>query len=120
MLKQRAALLLAIPAFALAACGGDSDEDKIKDIINDGSENPQTICDHATDKLLQQVGGSVDACKTAAKEAEEDEGGDTDKPDSIDVSIDGDKATAKFEDKDGDNTVQFVKDGDEWKIDAVS
>ena len=120
MFKQRAALLLAIPAFALAACGGDSDEDKIKDIINEGSENPQTICDNATDKLLEQVGGSVDACKKAAKEAEEQEGADTEKPESIDVTVDGDKATAKFKDEDGDNTVRFVKDGDDWKVDEVA
>lgn len=117
MLKTRAALLLAIPALALGACGGDSDEDKIKDIINQGSENPETICENATDKVLEQVGGSVDACKKAAGEADE---GDNKKPEDIDVTVDGDKATAKFKDEDGDNTVRFVKEGDDWKIDAVS
>lgn len=119
MLKTRAALLLALPTLAFAACGGDSDEDKIKAIIEDGAKNAETICDNATDKLLKQVGGSADACKKAAKEAEKEDGGD-EAPENIDVSIDGDKATAKFKDEDGDNTVRFVKEGDDWKVDEVA
>jgi hypothetical protein len=113
------AVLLAVPAFALAACGGDSDEDKIKDIINDVSENAETLCDNATDKVLDQVGGSADECKKQAREAEAQDPDDG-KPENIDVTVDGDKATAKFEDNDGEQqTVTFVKDGDDWKVDAI-
>ena len=118
MLRTRLAVLLTVPALAFAACGGDSDEDKIKDIINDGSENAESICDHATQKVLAQVGGSVDECKKQAREAEKEDP-DSGKPENIDVNVDGDKATAKFKDDDGDNTVNFVKDGDDWKIDAI-
>jgi hypothetical protein len=118
MLKHRVALLLALPVLALGGCGGDSDEDKIKAIVNDGAEDPSTICDHMTKKLLDQVGGSVDACKKQAKQADD---GNNEKPDKIDVKVDGDKATAKFKGSDGDdNNVTFVKDGGDWKVDAVA
>ncbi|HEX2086503.1 MAG TPA: hypothetical protein VHF89_12535 [Solirubrobacteraceae bacterium] len=114
MPKGRMALLLAVPALALGACGGDSDEDEIKAIIEDGAENPSSICDNATKRVLDQLGGSEESCKKAA---EGEEG--SDKPDDIDVEVDGEKATAKFKDEDGDNTVRFVKEGDTWKVDAV-
>jgi hypothetical protein len=118
--KRRIAVFLAVPTLALAACGGDSDEDQIKDIINDVSKNAETICDKSTDRLLEeQLGGSKEECEKQAKEAEE---GDTDGDvENIDVEIDGDKATAKFKDNEGDdNTVDFVKEDGDWMIDKIA
>ena len=118
--RNRLALLLALPALALGACGGDSDEDQIKDIINDVSENAATICDKSTDRLLEEtLGGSKEECEKQAKEAEEsDTDGDVE---NIEVEVDGDKATAKFKDNDGDdNTVQFVKEDGDWKVDEIA
>jgi hypothetical protein len=119
-MRTRIALLLAIPTLALAACGGDSDEDQIKDIINGVSENAETICDKSTDRLLEeQLGGDKEECKKQAAEAEEgDADGDVK---DLEVKVDGDKATATFTDNDGDdNTVDLVKEDGDWMIDKIA
>lgn len=118
-MKTRMALLLAVPTLALGACGGDSDEDKIKDIINDGSENAVSICENATDKLIkEQLGGTRESCEKQAEEAEKgDKDGDVK---DLKVEVDGDKASANFTDNDGDaNKVSFVKEDGDWKIDKI-
>ena len=114
MLKHRAALLLALPTFAFAACGGDSDEDKVKAIINDGAADPVSICGNLSNDLLKQVGGSQEACEKTA--AQDDKG---DKPENLKVTVDGDKATATFKDDDGDNKIRFAKQGDDWKVTSI-
>jgi hypothetical protein len=117
-MKRRAALLLALPTLAFAACGGDSDEDKITKVIKDGSSDAASICRNATDRFLETTfGGTREECEKAATESEKTD--KDDKPEGIKIEVDGDKATAKFKDGDGDNTVTLVKDGDDWKVDAV-
>ena len=122
MSLPRLATLLAVPALALslAACGGggDSDEDKIKSVIQDVARDAATICEHSTQKILDNVGGSVEECKKQA-EANPDDSSEEVKGE-IEVSVDGDKATARFTDNDGvEQNVSFVKDGDDWLVDAV-
>jgi hypothetical protein len=116
MFKPRGlALLLVVPALALGACGGgDSDEDDIKGIINDVSDEPASICDHATKTVLQQVGGSVEACRKAA--AGQKSNSDV-KVNSVDVN--GDKATAKIKSSGGERTIGLVKEDGEWKVSNV-
>ncbi|MFL5845023.1 MAG: hypothetical protein ACJ762_10045 [Solirubrobacteraceae bacterium] len=118
--RRALALLLLAPAFALGACGGgDSDSDKITDIVKSVDKDPSALCDNATDKLLKQVGGTVDSCKEQAR-AYGDADNDPIKGD-IDVSVNGDSATAKFTTEKGKaTTANFVKDGDNWKIDSTS
>ncbi|HEX8086867.1 MAG TPA: hypothetical protein VF529_21455 [Solirubrobacteraceae bacterium] len=117
--RNLSALLLVVPALALATCGGDSDEDKIKDLINDVSANAEVICDNATDRFLkEQLGGDRDECKKQAKQAEQsDRDGDVD---DLKVEIDGDNATATFTDNEGDDrTVELVKQDGDWKVDST-
>lgn len=120
--RLRHALLTALvaPAFALSACGGSSDADQIKGVIQDVAKDSSAICDHASDKLLKAVGtGGVDACKKAArgnpdKSAKKIEG-------DINVKVDGDTATADFTDNDGKKQhVLFVKDNGDWKVDGAN
>ena len=117
-MRTRIALLLAVPTLALAACGGDSDEDKITKIVNDGNENAVTICENATDNFLKANNLTLEECKKQAAEAEKS---DPDKePENLKVEVDGDKATATFKDSEGNNrTIGLVKDGDDWKVDQV-
>ena len=115
--RRALALLLLAPAFALGACGGDSDADKITDIVKAVDKEPSALCDNATQKLLDQVGGDAAACEEQARAYGGDSAEDPIKGD-IDVKVDGETATATFTtEKGNDTTAKFVKDGDDWKID---
>ena len=117
-ITRLAVILLAVPALALGACGGSSDEDKIKDVIQAVAKDSSAICDHASDKLLDQLGeGGVEGCKEAARGYPDDS---AEEVGDITVKIDGETATADFTDNDGEKQhVNFVKDGDDWKVDVV-
>jgi hypothetical protein len=97
----------------LAGCGGRSDEDRITDIIKQGGKNPSSICPNSTDALVEKAGG-MDACLKASKGSEDPEVA------VKSLSVDGDKATAKIHGVEGDQTLEFVKDGDAWKVNSVS
>ena len=117
---RRLSLVLVLPALALGACGGDGDgdEDKIKDVIQGVARDAATLCDNASDKLLEIFGGDVEACKKSAAENPDDSSEEIST--DIDVKVDGDKATADFTDNEGkEQHVTFVKDGDDWVVDAV-
>ena len=115
--RKRLALLLITPALALSACGGSSDSDTIKNLVKDVDKDSAALCDHATDKLLAQVGGTAEKCKQAAR-AYPDKGsikGD------ITVKVDGNNATTEFDTSDGKHEkATLVKDGGDWKFDTVT
>lgn len=113
-------VLLIAPAIALAACGGGSDSDKIKGVIQDVAKDSSAICDHASDKLLKTIGtGGVDGCKKAAR-AQPDKSANKKIEGDIAVKVDGDSATADFTDNDGKKQhVAFVKDSGDWKVDGT-
>ncbi len=112
-MKKRSglALLIVVPALALGACGGKSDEDKITSLMEDVGTDPATLCDHATKGLLKQVGGTKESCQKAAKGAKKDRDVKVSS-----VKIDGDKATAKLKGVEGAQTADFVKEGGDWKV----
>jgi hypothetical protein len=116
MLKTRAALALALPALAFAGCGGDSDkgssdEDQITEIINAVGADPTAICDHVDADTLEQLGGK-DGCVRAGEES-----GDRGSEVTIEeISVDGERATARISDDDGPTTVVFAKQDGDWKI----
>ncbi|MFL5845022.1 MAG: hypothetical protein ACJ762_10040 [Solirubrobacteraceae bacterium] len=118
-MRRTFAVLLLTPALALGACGGgDSDSDKIKDVIQDVAKNAATICDHGSEKLLSQFGGDEAGCKEQARAYPDSSSKAIDG--DIDVKVDGDTATADFTDNDGKKQhVTFVKDGDEWLVDST-
>jgi hypothetical protein len=98
-------------AFALAACGGgDSDEDKIRDLVKEVDDNPSALCDNATKELLAQLGGKA-GCEQLAKSNEDDS-----KSDVQNVKVDGDTATATIKDDSGTSTVTFQKVDGDWKV----
>lgn len=119
MRSTATALLLVAAALGVGACGG-SDEGDIEDIIQNVAKDSATICDHATDKLLAELGsGGVEGCQEAARAYPDDD------PDEvsgdIDIKVDGDSATADFTDNDGDKQhVVFVKEDGDWLIDEVT
>ena len=114
--RRALVLLLTAPMLALSACGG-SDEDDIKDIINEVSKDSSTICQHASDKLLKALGGTEESCEEQARAYPDDTTSEIEG--DIDVKVDGDTATAKFTDnEDKQQNVGFIKEDGEWKVDS--
>ena len=107
-LKTTTALLAASTMF-LGACGGGSDEDQIRDIVNDGAKKPATICDHLAAEPLKTIGGAEGCKKLAEKQKPTDATVES-------VSVNGDKATAKVKSKGKSGDTKFAKVDGEWKI----
>jgi hypothetical protein len=110
-------VLLTVPALTFAACGDDKDsgggdKDAITSIIEEGGSNPSSVCDHLDDATLKALGGA-DACVEASKAEAPD---DTTEIKSL--AIDGETAIAKVTDKDGPQTINFVKVDGDWKVSA--
>lgn len=107
----RRGLMAVLCAAFLAACGGSSDEDAIRDIVEEGSSNPSSICANLTDEALKDLGGQQ-ACE---KLAESQDNTDSD-VEITSIEVDGEKGTAKVVGKDGPQTIRFVKQGGEWRV----
>jgi hypothetical protein len=118
-MARRTLIPLLAAAFALAACGGSSDVDKIKDIINGVAKDRASLCEHATAEFLKAVGGSRDACKELARGYGPPSKGSVVKG-AIDVRVSGSKATADFTTVGGTRRhVSLVETGGEWYVDDV-
>jgi len=121
-------LLLALAAFALAACGdSESDEDKLVDVIETSatSTDPADCKELLTVGFLEQVEGSEG--QEAIEECEEDAEDEQGNPDSVEVTeveVDGSAATANAAFEGGDFDGQTIniglveQDGD-WKLDQI-
>lgn len=109
MYSKTTTALLTASAIFLGACGGSSDEDQIRDIVNDGAKKPSTICDHLAAEPLETIGGPEGCKKLADKQKPADA-----KVESI--AIDGDKATAKVKSEGKSGDTKFAKVDGEWKI----
>ena len=109
-MKRFLAVAMLGGALAVSACGSDSDEDKIKDLVKDVDENPSALCDNATKELLAQLGGKA-GCEQLAKSNK-----DTSKSEVSNVKVDGDNATATVKDDNGSSTVTFQKVDGDWKV----
>lgn len=111
----RYAVSVAITALALglAACGGKSADDQVKEVATQiATANPK-VCDNVTDKFLKNVGGSKAQCEKSAKssKAKDAKVGK--------VKVDGKKATAVLSQGSSKVTLQLIKDGSDWKVDGA-
>jgi ABC-type glycerol-3-phosphate transport system substrate-binding protein len=122
-------LLLAL-VLGLAACGGggESDEDKITNTIeNAATSTDPAICNETqTLAFMEQTSG--ESGKAAEKECEKEAEEGADQPDSVTVSkieVDGENATADAEFKGGTFDAQtlelaLVEEGGDWKVDQLT
>ncbi len=112
-----AALLLLALAALLGACGGggDSDEDKVRDVVENVASNDPAVCKQLTDDFLsREFGGDEKKCEKQAEEAEDEQNLEIQE-----VEVDGDKATVQAT-ADGDKgTATLVKEDGDWKLDTL-
>lgn len=119
-----AIVLLAVSAFALAACGsGESDEDKITSAIENAAtgSDPAVCTEDQTAAFLEQTNGN-EGNKAVEECEEEAENGET--AESVEVSeveVDGEEATATVaitgSTLDGQTlVVGLVKEEGDWKL----
>ncbi|HST69978.1 MAG TPA: hypothetical protein VLI94_10010 [Solirubrobacterales bacterium] len=131
MRKLHLLLPLALLAlvFGLAACGGgESDEDKVVDVIETSvtSSDPADCKELATQAFLEQTeleegDAAVESCEESAEDTEND-------PDSVEVSeveVDGSAATADVAftggSFDGQTlSVALVEEDGDWKMDEIT
>ena len=131
MRKRHPLLPLALLAlvFGLAACGGgESDEDKVVDVIETSatSADPADCKELATQAFLEQTeleqgAAAVESCEEGAEDTEDD-------PESVEVSeveVDGSAATANVAFTggtfDGQTlTVALIEEDGDWKMDEVT
>jgi hypothetical protein len=123
------ALLLAL-ALGLAACGGggESDEDKIVNAIEEAAtSNDPAVCNETqTLAFMEQTSGS--SGKEAEKECEDEAKSGQGQPDSLSVTkieVDGENATADAAFKGGIFDAQtlelaLVEEDGDWKLDELT
>ena len=111
------ALLLLALAAGPAACGpgGDSDEDKVRDVVEKVASNDPAVCKDLTEGFLsREFDGDEGKCEKQAREAEDEQNLEIEK-----VEVDGDKATVEAK-ADGDKgTAKLVKEDGDWKLDDL-
>jgi hypothetical protein len=115
-------------AMFVVACGGDSDEDQITEVIQTSvkSTDPADCTKLQTAQFLQQTEFAVGP--DALKQCQDNAANTADNPDSVDVKdikVDGTNATANVTFHggtfDGSTiTVALIKDGDQWKLDKIT
>src|SRR5262245_32104257 len=115
-------------ALLMAACGGNSDEDQITDVIKTSvkSTDPADCTKLETQTFVEQTEFALGP--DAVKQCQDDAADTSDDPDSVDVKdveADGDTGTANVTfhggSFDGSTvTVGLVKEGDQWKLNRIT
>lgn len=100
-------------ALGLAACGGDSDSDQVKEVATQIATADPAVCDNVTDKFIKNVGGTKAQCEKSAKSSKAKDA----KVGA--VKVDGEKATAALSQGKSKVTLQLVKEDDAWKVDGA-
>ena len=118
MRKLALAVLLPVALSAgVAGCGpgGDSDEDRVRDVVEKVASNDPEVCKELTGGFLsREFDGDEGKCEKQAREAEDEQNLEIEK-----VEVDGDKATVEAK-ADGDKgTAKLVKEDGDWKLDEL-
>jgi hypothetical protein len=108
---------LLVLATGLGACGpgGESDEDKVRDVVEKVASNDPEVCKDLTARFLsEEFDGDEGKCEKQAREAEDEQNLEIEK-----VEVDGDRATVEAKADDDKGTARLVKEGGDWKLDEL-
>jgi hypothetical protein len=110
------ALVALAASIGVAACGssGGGDADKVRTVVEHLRDSDQAVCGELTDVYLKQLFKNKSNCEKAAKGAKEKNSFDIKS-----VKVNGDKATVQIQAKKNKGTVSLVKQGGDWKIEAI-
>jgi hypothetical protein len=121
--KVRLARLIAVAIVALAASlavaacgssGGGSDEDSVRSVVEHLRQSDEAVCGEMTDSFLKNTFKDKGTCEKQAKDSKE-----TNSFEIGTVKVNGSKATVSVSAKKQKGTIALVKDGGDWKIDAI-
>jgi type IV pilus biogenesis protein CpaD/CtpE len=115
MRARLATLLLVAAPVGLAACG-QSDEDKVRDVLDQVNSSDPAVCSKLSDPLLKgQFNGDKKRCEAQAKRVTQKSLFTVEK-----VKVDGDDATATVKAKQGGRSrVVFKKEDGDWKVQTI-
>lgn len=129
-MKKRPLLMFfaIVAALVLAACGGESDEDKVVEAIETSATttDPADCLALSTQNFLEQT--EDESGEAAVKACEEDAEDSSDDPDSVivtEVEVDGTSATANVEFEGGSfdrqaMAIALVEEDGAWKLDEIT
>jgi outer membrane lipopolysaccharide assembly protein LptE/RlpB len=109
------ALMAAAASIGVAACGGGGGgEDKVRTVVEHLRDSDEAVCGELTDAYLKQLFKNKSNCEKAAKSAKVKNAFDIKS-----VKVNGDKATVQIQAKKNKGAVSLVKQGGDWKIEAI-
>ena len=127
MLRRLLTLLIAVAALALAACGGDDEEEveqTVRDFVSASSEpDPERFCDEiVTQEFLEQATGATGdrAGEECRRQLEEAPGVDAELVEIRSTEVDGEKARVRAviraQGRPATQTLRLAKEDGDWKL----
>ena len=117
LIRLIAFVLVALAAsIGVAACGGGGggDADQVRTVVEHLADSDEAVCGELTDTYLKQLFKNKSNCVNAAKGSKEKNSFDVKT-----VKVNGDKATVQIQAKKNKGAVSLVKQGGDWKIEAI-
>jgi hypothetical protein len=118
---------------AIAACGGSSDEDEVRQVVDDlyagfADEKANRVCDTLSRRQRKAISAGAAGERTQSCEQVMSLvfslGGDglerARETEVVDVEVDGDQATATVEYRDKKSKLGLAKESGAWRIDNLS
>jgi hypothetical protein len=115
---KRLTLLVLAAAFVIGACGGESDDDKVRSATERLVKGDPGVCQDMTTRFLREFAdGRVEECEKTMRAISASKS----TPEQVkfdDVHVDGDKATVTVAVRDVPVEVKLAKEEDSWKVAA--
>jgi hypothetical protein len=109
------AAVAAMPGLAACGGGGDSDEDQVKEVVEQLAKSEPAVCGKMSERFLKQnFGGDKARCEKAAEDDKTDDEIEIEK-----TEIDGDRATVSAKVGRQEGQIKLLKDDGDWKLDDV-
>jgi hypothetical protein len=102
---------------ALVGCGSADeaatgyDDASVRAIVEDIARDPSAMCAHLSGGLSRELGGAEGCARVVPAGAGTAAGVEVDA-----VEVEGDRATARYDGRDGEETLVFVREAGAWRL----